>query len=196
MNLFKKITTGALALSLVAGLTGSAFAQTAEDYLTDTGDVTVEIVSNGILVVVIHNFDLGEVNYEVVDTTYTAERFTIETQDMRGTAQGFTVTISGTDFEQVDPATGTVVDSFDIENLRLFGKESVPGWTMNHPTNVAPVLSDVDPVTNDAQTALHADPGTGAGHFWNMYDVELTIPAGTLVSEYSSTLTVSANAAP
>lgn len=185
MNLYRKCVSGALALTLAAGMAGSAFAAT-----NDGGDVDVEITpksTGGVLSVSITDLDFGTFEYSLSQRTPTG-MITINASDMRGTAGGWTVKLSGDDFATND----TTPLSFDIENLSLpAGTVNHVGAPSGHPTSAVPLLSAASPVTAAPQVVLNALPGTGAGIYENQRPgTQLVIPGGTLVGDYQSTLTV------
>ncbi len=179
MNLFKKITTGALALTLSVGLVGSAFAA--------TGDVAVEVIpiaNNGnVLTVAISQLtDLGDYQYSLTDQPTSPGLLKIDAADYRGTADGWKVTLSGTDFIPV---------LFTVDNLGLTAGTVRTISTSALPSEAAPVSSSAaDVMLAPGSTVLTAPTGTGAGIYQADYQVDLNIPGGTLVGQYTSTLTV------
>lgn len=184
MTLFKKAATGALALMLTLGVAGTTVAQ------ADTGDVDVEITTmetGGVLAVSIGDLDFGAFPYSL-DTRTPTGVITINASDMRGTAAGFTVTLSGTDFS----TGGATPITFGISNLSLTaGTVNHVGASSGHATSTPPVPTAASPVSATAATVLSAPVGTGAGKYENQRPgTQLTIPGGTLVGEYQSTLTV------
>lgn len=184
MNLFKKAATGALALMLTVGVAGTAVAQ------SDTGDVDVEITTlaeGGVLAVSIGDLNFGEFPYALETRTPTGT-ITINASDMRGTAAGWNVTLSGTDFS----TGGATPITFGISNLSLpTGNVNHVNAGSGHATSTLPVPTAASPVSATAATVLSAPVGTGAGKYENQRPgTALTIPGGTLVGAYQSTLTV------
>lgn len=184
MDILKKITTGALALTLAIGLGGAVLA----DDPSGTGDVTVDIQSSGVLAVSINNYGFGTHQYSLSQRTFPAA-MEVTASDMRGTAGGWHVTIVGTDFQ--DTSDGSTV-SFPISNFPMYG-----GWVFNsqpsgHATNTAPGVNTIPAISpaGISSNVMVAPPGSGAGHYKATYAASLTVPAGTLVGSYQSTLTV------
>lgn len=185
MTMFKKFSCSIVAFVLAFALGGVASAQ------SDTGDATVEVVpigdGGGILSVSITNVDFGEHQYQL--THHTAYgHLTIYTSDMRGTAGGWTVTLAGDDMQSAENPDFPI----SIQNLLApAGSVNHLGSPSGHPTDVPPVSHAAWPVTSAPVTVLSAAPGSGAGFYENhRTGTQLTIPGGTLIGEYQSTLTV------
>lgn len=185
MTMLKKFSCIILAFMFAFALGGVASAQ------SDTGDATVEVVpigdGGGILSASITNVDFGEHEYQLSDHTAYGQ-LTIYTSDMRGTAGGWTVTLAGEDLRSSESPAFPI----SIQNLLApAGSVSHLGSPSGHPTDVPPVSHAAWPVTNAPTTVLSAAPGSGAGFYENhRAGTKLTIPGGTLIGEYKSTLTV------
>ena len=176
MKMIRKISTGLAALVVAAGLTSGAIAQTA------TGDLEVEITpaTDGALSVQISDLFFGQHEYSLQPRDVDGE-ITIGATDDRGSADGWTVSLSGEHF---------VEGTFTIDNLGLTGGDVEIISDTGHPTEQAPITQDAIPIMTEATTVLSAEPGTGAGDYEAGYGATLTIPAGTLVDTYETTLTV------
>lgn len=185
MTMLKKFSCSVVAFVIMFALGGVASAQ------SDTGDATVEVVpirdGGGILSVSVTNVDFGQHEYQLSDHTAYGH-LTIYASDMRGTAGGWTVTLSGDDLRSSEAPASPV----SIQNLLApAGSVSHLGSPSGHPTDVPPVSYTAWPVTSAATTVLSAAPGSGAGYYENhRAGTQLTIPGGTLIGEYKSTLTV------
>lgn len=116
---------------------------------------------------------------------------TIAVTDTRGTAAGWGVNLSGSDF------TGTA-GSFAVTNLGL-----LPGT----PAAVTGACSTITSTSGQSKYALTAvsstaariwtaNTGAGAGCFTLPVSAMLNVPGGTLVGTYASTITVAITAAP
>lgn len=178
----KTLRTLIAASFLAIGISLPAWAQT-----TDTGSATVEIVApdTGTVSATISDVNFGQLTYSFEDQTATGT-VTITATDDRGTAGGWNLTLQGTDFNN----GGT--ETFAITNLNL----TAGTVTTTGGNGTAPVASANTPVTTTAAAALTAAPGTGDGSYSNAKDATLTVPGGTLVGTYTSTLTVEITEAP
>jgi hypothetical protein len=184
MNLRKSILSAAAALLILAGAaTTNVIAAP-----TDTGNATVTIASTGVLSVLVSDAAFGTHPYSFTNTVGVPGSLTVTATDERGTAAGWNVNLSGTDFSR------DVNTSFDISNLNLtagtvvgvpFGgaTASASGITAS---SAAPVLETGTSVTK----VLSAAVLSGAGQFDLPMTGSLTIPAGTLVGTYTSEVTV------
>lgn len=185
MTMFSKFSWSALAFTLAFALGSTAFAQ------SDTGAATVQVVpianDAGVLTVAITNIDFGEHEYRLTDHVASGN-LTIYASDMRGTASGWTVTLAGTDLQSPENPGFPV----SIGNLNSSaGSVDHIANPSGHPTDAPPTPLSAWPVTHAPATVLHAPVGTGAGFYENYRSgTYLTIPGGTLIGEYKSTLTV------
>lgn len=182
MNMFKKITTGTLALTLAVGMAGGALAATEND-----SDVTVNIFSHGVLAVHIDGNDFEGYPYQLEDQDTEPIDIVIYASDERGTAAGWHVTLSGEDFVDEDKLPK---EFFAIENLSVAHGDVETTSSTGQPSEDPPAAYNLLAVETDPQTVLTADPGSGAGKYTNTRGATLTIPAGTLVGDYKATLTV------
>lgn len=185
MTMFKNFSWNALVFMLVFALGGSTSAQ------SDTGDATVQVVpigdDGGILSVAITDVDFGEHEYRLTDHVASGH-LSIYASDMRGTAGGWTVTLAGDDLLSTENSAAPI----PIGNLvSAPGTVTHIGVPSGHATDNPPTAYAAWPVTKAATTVLHAVPGSGAGFYENhRTNTFLTIPGGTLIGEYKSTLTV------
>lgn len=177
MNIIKKIASGTLALVLATGIAGSSLAK--DDHI---GDVSVSIhpIKDGGYSASIGDLRFGSYQYRLTDRVVPGT-VTIGASDLRGDAQGWSVTITGGDFD----------GDFGIHNLSLDTGTVTKTSKSGHPTEAVPSQNAITKMSNDEQTVLVAAPGTGAGEYNATYNASLNIPAGTLVGGYQTTLTVS-----
>ncbi len=172
---------------LAGGATGSVGAAT-----TATGNATVSITSDtatNFLAVSITNASFGSRPYSFTATTNVPGSLTVTAIDTRGSALGWNVNLSATDFAR-DPST-----TFDIGNLSLTagpvagiatGGGSVPSTAGIVTSSAAPVQK-----TGSGSTKiLSAAPLSGMGTFDLPMTGNLTIPAETLIGAYTSVVSV------
>lgn len=175
MNLRKTILTMAATLLLLAGLSTSNVG--AADNLA-----TVSIITGpeNIMTVVISSAVFTATQYSLQDTT-TTSTVTVTPTDLRGTAAGWNVNLSATDLSR-DAST-----NFAISNLSLVaGELTGPGAASITKNNAAPVQK-----TGVSTTKILSAPiGSGMGAFVLTMAGTLTIPGGTLIGLYTSTMTV------
>lgn len=184
------VLAGALGLSMIAGV--SAQMELDPD---EAGIVVQENSSGTVSPVITKAPDFGTVNYSVIDQEGItnpvdgADNLIIEVTDDRGGNEGWEVTISGTAF------TGSETSNvFEVSNLTL-GTGSVDaqyGDSENVDAAAGHEMSEsLEPI-------LTANPDVGSnGIFTVTYTGNtLTVPGGTPVDQYVSTLTVQVPAAP
>jgi hypothetical protein len=178
-------------IALVAAfmiLMGSGAAALAQDQPNDTGDATVAITvdpNENFLAVAVTDVDFDEWPYSF--TAFDVDgNLTVTVTDTRGTAAGWNVNLSATDFARADNAY-----FFDIGNLSLLSGGvtdlAYGGIAANATCIAASSLSEVDGL---GQEILSADVDCGMGLFELAMNGTLTIPGGTLVGVYESTVTV------
>lgn len=184
MNIKSTVLRTMFAGALSLGIVSSAGAQTG-----DTGSATVTIETNeGGLTALISDVNFGTFPYSVADRAVDGT-ITINVEDNRGTQVGWDLYLSGTDFSEA----GTPTTTFPISALSLDAGTVTETSTIG---SVAPTSSAASPVTNASAVVMTAAAGEGDGHWENERSATLTIPGGTLVGTYESTLTVSFTAAP
>lgn len=169
---------GVLGLSMLTGVAAQ-----------ESAPADVEVVNNpqGGLEIFIDAADFDAVPYSLQDQQTNADIVVTVTDD-RGSDLGWNVTISGTNFTD-----GT--NSFDVENLVLSSDATVTG----NPGSPEGITATGGPVPEgpDSLKIASVERGGGTGEFTVTFsDSELTIPGGTLVGEYQSTLTVSVATGP
>lgn len=160
-----------VAISFLAG----ANAQT-------TGTATVNVTSSGQRTVAIGNANFGPISYSFQDQDVNTP-IVVTVTDNSGSGAGRNVTIFGEDFDRPDGR------SFDIANLGLDTgvAESTAGQPATGVTAPGGTVTESSPGT----TIASAPALQGMGAYTISYPATLTVPGGTLVGEYQSTLTVS-----
>jgi len=187
MNVRKQVLTTLGAAALVLATSTSAFAMAVTN--DDSENVVVEItpkIGGTVTVLVTETTAFPDQIYSLAEQT-TSGVLTVQTSDDRGNAAGWNVTLKATDFVEADTA------DIAINNLVLLAqpvvKNSVGGTTPAAGSNQSPV-------TTTAQQLWDAAPATGDGIFSLPMNGTLTIPAGTLVGTYTSTVTAEVSFAP
>lgn len=185
-KLVNTILAGALGLSMIAGVSAQ-----------DTGDAQINVQpnENGLVTPLITSApDFGSVEYSfdpqvVTNTEGGAGNLVIEVTDNRGGSNGWEINISGTDF-----INAAETESFEVTNLVL-GTGDVTATT-GDPENVTPAATQ--PVTTEETSLITASVDNDSnGVFTITYTGNtLTVPGGTPVDEYTSTLTIETAAAP
>lgn len=185
MTMLSRFSWSALAFTLAFALGGTLLAQ------SDEGEARVQVVpianDGGILSVAITNVDFGEHEYRLADHVANGH-LTIYASDMRGTASGWTVTLAGEDLRSSEnPAHPIPIGNVHSPE----GTVDHIGYPSGHPTDSLPTPHAAWPVSNAPATVLRASAGSGAGFYENHRPgTILTIPGGTLIGDYKSTLTV------
>lgn len=191
MNFRSKLVAFVGSAFLLAGTVISGGAQSAP---TATGNATIRVTSDtntNYLAVSITNADFGGVPYSFQNQTRSGS-LTVGVIDTRGTAAGWNVTLSASDFQ-----TATGSQFFDISNLSLtpgtqIGVPYVTGDPV--PSTAGLTASGAAPVqeTGTGSTKIwSAGVLAGAGQFALPLTGSLTVPGGTLVGDYTSVITVS-----
>ena len=117
-------------------------------------------------------------------------------EDMRNTTQGFTLTVTATDY--VDTVGG--INSFAVTNLAIASDDNdtiglidcdgANGITLNALSFSNFIDTDVNG-TSDSKTLVTGDSTARIGKYSIEPELQITIPARTLVGSYRSTLTFS-----
>lgn len=159
---------------LLLGIHGSTLAQT-------TAPVDVEVVAdaNAAVTVTLSAVDFAPVTYSNDDQTASGAVVIVSAEDTRGSAAGWTVTLSGTVFDGANTA-----DTISVENLSLSSSQVTGG------PGTLPTGSSLASVTGTGQTVLTAGAGAGNGFYNQSLIASLDVEGGTLVDTYTSTLTV------
>jgi len=185
MNLRNRFLATAGAVLLVATTTLTGLAQTQQA----TGNATVSITSDtttNYLAVSVTNAAFGGYAYSFVDQT-AAGSLTVTATDTRGTAAGWNVSLSASDF-----AAGT--ERIAIANLALTaGTPSALAFGGSTGSTAGVVATSAAPVQQTGTSTskiLSAGVGSGAGQFQLPMTGALNIPGGTLVGSYTSTVSV------
>jgi hypothetical protein len=178
-------------IALVAAfmlLVGSGAAALAQDQLGDSGDATVEITvdpNENFLAVAVTDVDFEAWPYSFADRDVYGDLF-VEVTDTRGTAFGWNVNLSATDFVRADSEY-----SFDIDNLSLIANGVTDQAYGGIPADASCILdTSASPVDGTGQQILSANVDCGMGQFELEMDGTLTIPGGTLAGVYESIVTV------
>lgn len=184
-KVFSSLLAGALGLSMIAGVSAANEAK-----------ISVTENSNPVFSAVITQApDFGSVPYSLTDQTATnpnngADNLVIKVTNSRGGNTGWNVTLSGGDFTNGD----TTPLTFSVVGLTLTTGDTVaaPGTGTN--VTETPTFG----VTGSAARLLSASAEYSSnGIFTTTYTGnQLVVPGGTLVDDYTSTLTITLADAP
>lgn len=182
-KLISLFVTGLMALTMIAGVA----AQDTNDALVCVAPLTGD--DAGSINVAIAEADFGTVPYNPTAAETSESDVVVTVTDDRGVVGGWDVTISGTSFV-TSPSTLT----FPSTALDLSDSATATSpATGSFATEGGPV-----PTTPDTNftiiTATNVGTSPTSGYVFNFEESELTVPAGTLVGEYKSTLTVTLTA--
>jgi len=175
-KVFGVVLAGMMALSTFGGVTAQ-----------DQGSAIVTISSDGLRTATIEDATFTPVEYSFTDETATAS-IVVNVEDNTGSGAGWNVTLYGTAFER---DTNT---SFPVSNLVLGTgtAESTSGQAATGITATGITVGTASPGEKIASAALLS----GMGHYTITYVGTLTVPGGTMVGQYESTLTVTITASP
>ena len=176
----RKIVITLLASILAFTMVASAAAQ-----LSNTATVT--ITSTGALVVSVQSASFGTHPYSFSAQPVTGN-IVIGVQDNTGSGAGWNVTLLGGPFSR-DANT-----SFPISNLALAA--GTPVRDAGQAVTAGLTTIGLSPVSGTAQKVASATTLNGMGQYTVTSVGTLTIPGGTLIGTYNSTLTVAINSGP
>lgn len=186
MNLRKKFVITAAAIALAASTALSGAAQTT---VSDTSSVTI---GSGSFTTSLSASDFANLPYSLNDQYARGGSIVLTVNDQRGTAEGWTVTITLTDFvgdrrpELVIPAKNLEIQSATI-SVAVDGTQPVVESQMPFSTSEEP---------GAPQLVWTANPGYGQGGYHLTMTGDLLIPGRTQAQTYTSTGTVNVVTAP
>lgn len=186
MNLRRKLLTTIAAIAITASTAFTAAAQTA----TDTSSVTV---GAGAFTVSFSASNFADLPYALVDQYSRGGQINLIVNDQTGDNEGWTVTLTLTDF--VGQSRPGVTD-IPSENLEIV-PESISITTATDGSqpvsveNMTPVYRETVP-----QLIWTANPGFGAGAYNLSMSADLLVPGRTQAQTYTATGTVNIVAGP
>jgi hypothetical protein len=183
----KLVAVAGSALILASSLTFGV--ASAADNDTATASVKVTTNASNVLSVVIENGSFGSVVYDFADQD-TKGTLDVTVTDLRGTAPGWNVNLSASDFATGDASPKT----FGIGNLSLAPGAASATTKFSTTNGITP--SGAIQVSSAPQPILTASAGSGDGEFTSTLAGTLKVPGGTLVGDYAAEVTVSIDAAP
>jgi len=183
---------GAMALMVSTVLPGLAADTTVN--ANAVVDVQVKGIENGTVSISISESDedtFDDVTYNYTTTTPSYGDFVVTVTDQRGTAAGWNVTLQGTNFERQQ--NKSVGQDIAIGQLGLIPR--TPTRVSNAGTTPVAV-NTIGSMSTSPNQFWQANSNQGDGVFQTVVDGTLTVPAGTLVNTYKSTITASITFAP
>ncbi|HWV23806.1 MAG TPA: WxL domain-containing protein [Thermomicrobiales bacterium] len=188
MNFKSKVFSVAAASIFALSLGTSAMASTASVSQEITGN---EEDGNTLTATLTNiNFDALPYSHSV---QYSEGEFTLTVNDLRGTYEGWAVSVSSGTFEY----QGEVVGDWDIsaDNFALIGILD-PVYVAGQSIDGGLVSTSNTGTLDQSRNVLNAESGSGAGKYTQDLGVKLTVPADRPVGDYIATVTVSLDAAP
>jgi hypothetical protein len=171
---------GALAL-LGSAIAGSQAAT--------SDNATVAIITNGnALSASITGTTFGSIPYSFTDSAPLAGNMSITAIDPRGTAAGWNIVLSATNFI----GANNVAHVIPVSRLGLTPGAITPAFGSAAGQTTFPLA----PVTTSAQKIWSAALGAGDGQYTLAVPASLVVPGGTLVDSYTSVVTVSITSGP
>jgi hypothetical protein len=155
-----------------------------------TGNATVQINTQpgAGLTASITGTSFGSIPYSFTDSAPLPGSLTITALDTRGTAAGWNIVLSATDF------TGTVAGhSIPVNQLSL--GTGVISRTAGAPSTGQTSVA-LNPVATTPAKIWSANVGSGDGDYSNAVPASLVVPGGTLVDSYTSVVTVAITSGP
>lgn len=142
--------------------------------------VTVNIKGGSLVLTPSGDSSLTDVTLDGTDQSTTGALAQVRVRDGRGTGVGWSLTLSATDFEEInDPSKTIAASGFSVSAVNMTREAGSPAGSV---TQNAGALSP--PLTMMNATA----PG-GRGSYRAIPDLSLLVPAETFVGTYASTVT-------
>jgi hypothetical protein len=184
-------------IALVAAfmiLMGSGAAALAQDKPSDTGDATVVITRNdddNFLAVSVTSVNFDAWPYSFSDRLVFGD-LSVEVTDTRGTAEGWNVLLSATEFKRLDE-----LYTFGIDNLSLIADLVTDQEYGGEVADASCIdATSASPVDGTGQPILSAGVDCGMGQSVLEMNGTLKIPGGTLAGTYQSIVTVAIASGP
>jgi hypothetical protein len=179
-------TIGAVALTLVTA--GPSLAATTSNADVDVKVNTIDGAT--VSVTIAETTAFNDVTYNLTTPVPSYGRLTVTVLDNRGTAGGWTVSLKATDFKRTNTSVGAdiAVSNFSLVPAspgRVSGVGAIPTTTFAQ-----------SPVQSSSTNLWKANANQGDGEFALPLNGTLSVPAGTLVDTYTSTVTADITAAP
>jgi len=159
--------------------------------MAGTSSVTQQ-VTQGELTAWVHGDALNTIAYSHGSQDSFRE-LTLHVDDLRGTYEGWSVTVKSSDFFYQGPASG----NHDIPAANfVLGATRMPIWVSGQALDAGIAGAAINGPLDIEQTPLTAKSGHGSGNYTQVLPVTLTVPEGSPVGMYVATLTVHTSAAP
>ncbi len=180
MNIRKRLATGLAAFALFATAISGSQAAT-----SDTATVAITTQPGAGLTASITGTSFGSIPYSFTDSAPLSGSLTITALDTRGTAAGWNIVLSATNFTG---STGSIpVNRFSLAAGTV---STIAGPSTGQTT------SALNPVSTAAAKVWSAAVGFGDGSYSLNTPASLVVPGGTLVGTYTSVVTVSITSGP
>ena len=196
----KKMIPGILALGIATVMVGSSVM--AEPARNQSSDAIIELISDGdVMIDDVPDFNFGIQNISATTEIYPdiSETPYVQITDLRGSGAGWHLSIEATAFK-ADGDKQLKGAILRIKEIKVGGSD---GNISDPPTTMEKVIEFGEGEDDGVeQVILNAVENAGSGEWLgNFYDesknfVELEVPAGNKIGEYTSTLTWTLTEAP
>ncbi|CAN5674397.1 hypothetical protein BH09CHL1_BH09CHL1_06560 [soil metagenome] len=157
----------------------------------ENSDVTQEI-TGGVLTATIADAQMDDVAYSQIEGL-TEGNLTLSIDDLRGTSEGWAVTVESGDF--VYGGLSTIGLDLPATGFSITAP-GIPADISGQPTGLGGPLFVDGGSLDTARTTITAGDGFGSGSYTQELPVELVIPAFSQTGLYTATLIVTTVAAP
>jgi hypothetical protein len=180
MNILKRIGAVISAIALFATVISGSQAAT-----SDNAVVTITTQPGAGLTASITGTSFGSIAYSFTDSAPLSGTLTVTALDTRGTAAGWNIVLSATNFTG---STGSIpVNRFSLSAGTV---TTIAGPSSGQTT------SALTPVSTTAAKVWSAAIGSGDGSYSLNVPASLVVPGGTLVGTYTSVVTVAITSGP
>ncbi len=142
--------------------------------------VSVSIKGGSLVLTPSGDSSLTDVTLDGTDQSTTGALAQVRVRDGRGTGAGWSLTVSATDFEEInDPSKTIAASGFSVSAVNMTRDAGSPAGSVTQNTGaLSPPL-----------TMLNATSPGGRGSYRAVPDLSLLVPAETFIGTYASTVT-------
>ena len=142
--------------------------------------VSVNIKGGSLVLTPSGDSSLTDVTLDGTDQATTGALAQLRVRDGRGTGVGWSLTVSATDFEEInDPSKTIAATGFSVSAVNMVREAGSPSGSVTQNTGaLSPPL-----------TLMSAASPGGRGSYRAVPDLSLSVPAETFVGTYASTVT-------